>query len=107
MMVAIPPQYALSQVIGFIKGKSAIHLARVNGERRGILSGNISGRGGTGVPTVGRDEAVIRESIRNQEHEDERLARWVCGAELPPRRWHQSVGAALATPPSRFERLTN
>jgi len=33
MMIAIPPKYAVSQVIGFIKGKSAIHLARVYGER--------------------------------------------------------------------------
>ena len=34
MMIAIPPKYAVSQVIGFIKGKSAIHLARVHGERK-------------------------------------------------------------------------
>jgi len=34
MMIAIPPKYAVSQVIGFIKGKSAIHLARVYGERK-------------------------------------------------------------------------
>jgi len=32
MMIAIPPKYAVSQVIGYIKGKSAIHLARVYGE---------------------------------------------------------------------------
>lgn len=34
MMITIPPKYAVSQVIGYIKGKSAIHLARVYGERR-------------------------------------------------------------------------
>src|SRR2546422_3218330 len=34
MMIAIPPKYAVSQVIGYIKGKSAIHLARVYGERK-------------------------------------------------------------------------
>jgi len=34
MRISIPPQYAVAQVIGFIKGKSAIHLARVYGERR-------------------------------------------------------------------------
>ena len=33
MMIAIPPTYAVSQVVGYIKGKSAIHLARVYGER--------------------------------------------------------------------------
>jgi putative transposase len=34
MMISIPPKYAVSQVIGYIKGKSAIHLARVYGERK-------------------------------------------------------------------------
>jgi putative transposase len=34
MMLAIPPKYAVSQVVGYIKGKSAIHLARVYGERK-------------------------------------------------------------------------
>ena len=34
MMIAIPPKYAVSQVIGYIKGKSAIHLARVYGEKK-------------------------------------------------------------------------
>ena len=34
MLIAIPPKYAVSQVIGFIKGKSAIHLARVYGEQK-------------------------------------------------------------------------
>ena len=44
MMIAIPPKYAVSQVVGFIKGKSAIHLARVYGERKRTLSGSIFGR---------------------------------------------------------------
>ena len=34
MMIAIPPKYAVAQVIRYIKGKSAIHLARVYGERK-------------------------------------------------------------------------
>ena len=34
MMISIPPKYAVAQVIGYIKGKSAIHLARVYGERK-------------------------------------------------------------------------
>ena len=29
MMISIPPKYAVSEVVGYIKGKSAIHLARV------------------------------------------------------------------------------
>jgi putative transposase len=36
MMISIPPKYAVSQVVGFIKGKSAIHLARVYGECKRI-----------------------------------------------------------------------
>jgi putative transposase len=34
MMISIPPKYAISQVVGFIKGKSAIHVARTYGERK-------------------------------------------------------------------------
>lgn len=73
MMIAIPPKYAVSQVIGFIKGKSAIHLARVYGERRRNFVGQNFWARGYFVSTVGRDEALIREYIRNQEQEDERL----------------------------------
>ena len=43
MMISIPPKYAVSQVVGFIKGKSAIHFARVYGERKRILLGSTSG----------------------------------------------------------------
>jgi putative transposase len=43
MLLAIPPKYAVSQVVGFIKGKSAIHLARVYGERKRSFVGNIFG----------------------------------------------------------------
>src|SRR4051794_12804743 len=39
MMISIPPKYAVSQVVGFIKGKSAIHLARTYGERKQNYSG--------------------------------------------------------------------
>jgi putative transposase len=45
MMIAIPPKYAVSQVVGFIKGKSAIHLARSMASKSGILLGSIFGRG--------------------------------------------------------------
>ena len=39
MMISIPPKYAVSQVVGFIKGKSAIHLARVYGETEAQFRG--------------------------------------------------------------------
>jgi len=73
MMLSIPPKYAVSQVVGYIKGKSAIHLARVYGERKRNFVGQSFWARGYFVSTVGRDETVIREYIRNQEHEDERL----------------------------------
>ena len=73
MMLSIPPKYAVSQVVGFIKGKSAIHLARVYGERKRNFVGQHFWARGYFVSTVGRDEAVIREYIKNQEKEDERL----------------------------------
>ena len=73
MMISIPPKYAVSQVIGFIKGKSAIHLARVYGERKRNFVGQHFWARGYFVSTVGRDEAVIREYIKKQEAEDARL----------------------------------
>ena len=73
MMISIPPKYAVSQVIGFIKGKSAIHLARVYGETRRNFVGQSFWARGYFASTVGRDEEVIRNYIRNQEEEDKRL----------------------------------
>ena len=73
MMISIPPKYAVSQVVGYIKGKSAIHLARVYGERKRNFVGQHFWARGYFVSTVGRDEEVIRAYIRNQEKEDERL----------------------------------
>ena len=73
MMISIPPKYAVSQVIGFIKGKSAIHLARVYVENRRNFVGQSFWARGYFVSSVGRDEEVIRNYIRNQEEEDQRL----------------------------------
>jgi putative transposase len=73
MMIAIPPKYAVSQVVGYIKGKSAIHLARVYGERKRNFVGQHFWARGYFVSTVGRDEAVIRAYIKQQEQEDARL----------------------------------
>ena len=73
MLISIRPKYAVSQVVGFIKGKSAIHLARVYGERKRSFVGQNFWARGYFVSTVGRDEAVIREYIKHQEQEDKRL----------------------------------
>jgi putative transposase len=73
MMISIPPKYAVSQVVGYIKGKSAIHLARVYAERKRNFVGQNFWARGYFVSTVGRDEEVIRNYIRHQEKEDKRL----------------------------------
>ncbi|MBS0192762.1 MAG: IS200/IS605 family transposase [Proteobacteria bacterium] len=73
MLLRIPPKYAVSQVVGYIKGKSAIHLARVYGERQRNFAGQHFGARGYFVTTVGRDEGMIRSYIREQEEEDRRM----------------------------------
>jgi putative transposase len=73
MMISIPPKHAVANVVGYIKGKSAIHLARTYGERKRNFVGQHFWARGYFVSTVGRDEAMIRDYIRNQEKEDQRL----------------------------------
>ncbi len=73
MLISIPPKYSVAQVVGYIKGKSAIHIARTYGERKRNFVGQHFWARGYFVSTVGRDEAVIREYIRNQEIEDRRV----------------------------------
>jgi putative transposase len=73
MLISIPPKYSVSQVMGFIKGKSAIAIARTYLGRRQNFTGQNFWARGYFVSTVGRDEAVVRQYIREQEKEDERL----------------------------------
>lgn len=73
MMISIPPKYAVSQVVGYIKGKSAIDIARRYSERKRNCVGQHFWARGYFVSTVGRDEDVIREYIRHQEAEDRRI----------------------------------
>ena len=73
MLLSIPPKYSVSQVIGYIKVKSAIHLARVYGERKRGFVGQSFWARGYFVSTVGRDEAVVRDYIKNQDSEDQKL----------------------------------
>jgi hypothetical protein len=67
---SIPPKYSVAQVIGYIKGKSAIHIARHFGEKRRNFVGQHFWARGYFVSTVGRDEEVIRRYIQRQENED-------------------------------------
>jgi putative transposase len=63
----------VAQVVGFIKGKGAIHIARVFQGRKKNFTGQSFWARGYFVSTVGKDENVIREYIKKQEAEDKRL----------------------------------
>ena len=73
MLLSVPPKYAVSQVMGFIKGKSAIHIARVYAGRRRNFVGQHFWARGYWVSTVGKNEAAVRRYIQDQEKEDQRL----------------------------------
>lgn len=73
MMISIPPKYAVSQVVGYIKGKSAIHIARRYAERKRSFVGQHFWARGYYVSSVGLDEELIRNYIRDQEKEDRRI----------------------------------
>jgi putative transposase len=73
MLVSIPPKYAVSQIVGYIKGKSAIHIARTYGGHKGNFTGQNFWARGYFVSTVGTDEAVIRSYITRQEENDRRI----------------------------------
>jgi len=73
VVISIPPKYAVAQVVGFMKGKSAIYVARTYmGRKRNFVGPNYWARG-YAVSTVGLDEETIREYVRNQEKEDRRI----------------------------------
>ena len=72
VLLSVPPKYAVAQVIGFIKGKSAIYVARMSGRRRNFVGQSFWARGYY-VSTIGLDEAAIREYIQRQEDADKKL----------------------------------
>jgi putative transposase len=73
MLLSVPPKYSVSHVVGFIKGKSAIYIARNFGDRKRNFSGCNFWARGYYVSTVGRDEEMIRTYIKKQESEDTRM----------------------------------
>ena len=73
MMLSVPPKYSVSQVVGFMKGKSAIWIARNYLGKKQNFTGMSFWARGYFVSTVGRDEQTVREYIQNQEKEDQRL----------------------------------
>src|ERR1043166_1671996 len=73
ILLSIPPKYAVAQVVGYLKGKSAIHIARTYGGRERNFVGEHFWARGYFVSTVGQDEAEIRRYIQEQEAEDQRV----------------------------------
>ena len=73
MLLSSPPKYAVAQVVGYLKGKSAIHIARTDGGRQQNFMGEHFWARGYFGSTVGRDEETVRRYIREQEAEDRRL----------------------------------
>lgn len=72
-MISIPPKHSVSQVVGYIKGKNASHIARSYSDRqRNFVGPHFWGKGYF-VPTVGRDKIAIREYTRHKEREDRRV----------------------------------
>ena len=70
ILIEILPKYSVAQVIGYIKGKSALYRARRYGERQRYFTGQHMWARGYFVSTVGLDEEVIRKYIREQEKND-------------------------------------
>ena len=73
MLISIPPKYAVSQVVGYIKGKSAIHIARTYVGRQKNFTGQSFWARGYYVSTSGRDEETIRRYIQKQEQLDNKI----------------------------------
>jgi putative transposase len=73
ILLSIPPKYSVAQIVGFIKGKSAIQIARnFQGRKKNFVGQNFWARGYY-VSTVGKDEDAVRAYIQHQEKEDKRL----------------------------------
>ena len=70
MMIRIPPKYSVAEVIGYIKGKSAIAVARQFGGRKRNFNGEAFWARGYAVSTVGFEKEQIRKYIVNQEQLD-------------------------------------
>ena len=70
MLISIPPKLAVSQVVGYIKGKSAIAVARRFSGKKQNFNGESFWARGYAVSTVGFEEEQIRKYIQNQEQLD-------------------------------------
>ena len=70
MLIRIPPKYSVAEVVGYLKGKSAIAVARQFGGRKRNFNGEAFWARGSAVSTVGFEEEQIRRYIQSQEQLD-------------------------------------
>ena len=73
VLISIPPKYSVSQVVGYIKGKSAIHIARTYAGKRHNFVGQSFWARGYFVSTVGRNEEIVKQYIKKQEEADRKI----------------------------------
>jgi putative transposase len=73
VLISISPKSSVAQVVGFLKGKSAIHIARTFMNRKKNIIGESFWARGYYVSTVGKDEKAVKAYIRSQEEEDRRV----------------------------------
>ena len=66
MLICIPPKYSVAEIIGYIKGKSAIAVARQFGGRKRNFNGERLWARGYAVSTVGFNEEQRRVYVKNQ-----------------------------------------
>ena len=105
MLLSIPPKYAVSHVVGYIKGKSAIHLARTYGERqRNFVGQNFWARGYFVTRLVGTRKRSEPTS-KNRRRKTARLSKSTSSGETAAYRRLMLQGAALASPHRRLSRL--
>ena len=72
MLIEIPPKFAVAEIVGYLKGKSAIAVARQFSGRQRNFNGERLWARGYAVSTVGFEEAQIRQYIENQDRLDGR-----------------------------------
>ena len=70
MLVSIPPKYSLSQIVGYLKGKSALMIFDRHANLKYKYGNRHFGCRGYYVDTVGRNKKAIEEYIKNQLQED-------------------------------------
>jgi len=70
LVLSVPPKYSIAMVMGYLKGKSTIHIHRkIQGIKQGFTGRHFGSRGYC-VSTIGLDEEMIRAYVRDQEHLD-------------------------------------